>query len=53
MRMRLERPPKGDAKALPKANQVLARGCESGLSLNGLIPKILRPRLYDFSVQLT
>jgi hypothetical protein len=31
----------------------LARGCESGSSLNGLIPKILKPRLYDFSVPLT
>src|SRR5262245_23635804 len=53
MRRRLEPPPKGDAKALPKANPVLARGCESGSSLSGLIPKILRPRLCDFSVPLT
>jgi hypothetical protein len=30
MRKRLERPPKGDAKALPKANPVWVRGCESG-----------------------
>jgi hypothetical protein len=30
MRKLLERPPKGDAKALPKANPVWVRGCESG-----------------------
>jgi hypothetical protein len=41
MRKRLEPPPKGDAKALPKDNQVLARGCESGLSLKSLIQNIL------------
>ena len=46
MRKRLERTPKGEnkpAKALPKANQVLVRGCESGFGA----PKILKPRLYD------
>jgi hypothetical protein len=29
-RKRLERSPKGDARALPKANPVWVRGCESG-----------------------
>ena len=33
MRKQLERPPKGDAKATSKANQDLARDCESGLGL--------------------
>ena len=33
MRKQLERPPKGDAKAMSKANQDLARDCESGLGL--------------------
>ena len=53
MRKRLELPPKGDVKVLLKANLVLARGYESGSSLNGLFPKILRPRLYELSVPLT
>jgi hypothetical protein len=30
MRKQLERRPKGDAKAMSKANQDLARECESG-----------------------
>ncbi|HWX37021.1 MAG TPA: hypothetical protein VNZ53_57620 [Steroidobacteraceae bacterium] len=33
MRKQLERPPKGDAKAMSKANRDLARDCESGLGL--------------------
>jgi hypothetical protein len=33
MRKQLERRPKGDAKAMSKANQDLARDCESGSGL--------------------
>ena len=48
MRKRLERLPKGENKPAKALNQVLARGCESGSG--GLILKILKPRLYDFTV---
>ena len=51
MRKRLERLPKGENKPAKALNQVLARGCESGSG--GLILKILKPRLYDFTVPLT
>ena len=41
MRKQLERPPKGDAKATSKANQDLARDCESGSGPGRLTPKLL------------
>ena len=46
MRKRLERPPKGDAKALPKANPVCAR-LRKWFEPERSNPKILKPRLYD------